>query len=95
MRAKTLLVLITFVLLIFAPFKFNVQFSPDKKNISLFTLDVCHASGGSLPTQVDILCVSECAFSLLLFESTCLHAGSNSFFQLSIIPFQEEHPPKA
>jgi hypothetical protein len=95
MRTKTLLVLVTFALLICAPFKINVRFSPDKKNVSFFTLDICHASDAGLSIQTDILCALEYPQALRLFESTYSHIVIDSFFNLFLIPFQQEHPPKA
>ncbi len=95
MKLKTLITLIVFIMTLCAPFQITSH--PDHgKTASLFTLDICHASGSACSLCKWISsCITEYPYTLALFESNCVYSTATPFFKPFLIAFQKERPPKA
>ncbi|MBZ0155033.1 MAG: hypothetical protein K8I29_02315 [Alphaproteobacteria bacterium] len=94
MKVRTLIALIAFIASLFAPFQITVHPVPDDPAPSLFTLNVCHASGAALSVQADIPCITEPSCTLPLFEGTFVYMAVDPVFHPFLIAFRQEHPPK-
>lgn len=94
MMVKSLIVLIAFAMTLFTPFIVTIHTDADGNTVSLFTLDVCHASGSAMSAQADIPFLYESPCVLSISENNLIYEDSYT----ALLPFQAalqtERPPK-
>ena len=90
MKIKALIVLIAVILSASLPLKITVH----AKNVSVITLDICHAAGAALSAQTDVPCVLQCPSALQVFEIGVRHAAVDSVFNTFRLSARLERPPK-
>ncbi len=92
MKVKVVLVLIGMSISIMSPLSINISHSGN--GTFFFTLDVCNAAGSARSVTSDMPVLHECPCKVLPAGFIGFCEVSNPMFNLSLIPFQKERPPK-
>jgi hypothetical protein len=79
---------------LFAPYIVTIHTNADGNTVSLFTLDVCHASGSALSVQADMPFLFENPCELSVSERRLVNEESNNAFSPFLLVLQQEHPPR-
>ena len=94
MKVGALIALVAFAMTLFAPFQISLHTDTDGTTASLFTLDVCHASGSALSVQADIPFLYECPCKIFVSEDSRVYADSDNALSPFLLILKQERPPK-
>ncbi len=94
MKTGSILVLFAVIVAVLSPLNLSVTPVIDKGKTVILTLNICDGQGHSFFSGTDMPLICERPCKPINPEFSGYHRISNSAFALSLIPFQEERPPR-